>query len=98
MADPAAALAAYDPAMARLPAFEPARPTWAVLEDPDEMARITAANEVRPVSLSETEIGQIVAFLESLTDAGSLAGRLGIPETVPSGLPVDRLPDPAAAR
>ncbi|WP_111428297.1 cytochrome c peroxidase [Rhodobacteraceae bacterium DSL-40] len=98
MADPATALAAYDPAMARLPAFEAARPTWAVLEDSDEMARITAANEVRPVSLSETEIGQIVAFLESLTDASSLAGRLGIPETVPSDLPVDRLPDPAAAR
>jgi cytochrome c peroxidase len=36
------------------------------------------------------EIIQIVAFLNALSDTASLAGKLGVPQTVPSGLPVDQ--------
>jgi cytochrome c peroxidase len=45
------------------------------------------------VRLTDDELGALVVFLAALTDEASLAGRLGIPETVPSGLPVDRLPE-----
>jgi cytochrome c peroxidase len=58
--------------------------------DPDEQAAIAAANELSPSNLSETEIIQIVAFLNALSDTASLAGKLGVPQTVPSGLPVDQ--------
>ena len=43
-----------------------------------------------PVMLSGEEVDDLMAFLASLTDPASLEGRLGIPGTVPSGLPVDR--------
>ncbi len=88
MADPDAGLAAYDRAQAALPALDGAE-DWAVLETPDELAAIRAANELAPVALTETQIDTLVAFLEALTDPSSLAGRLGPPDTVPSGLPVD---------
>ena len=31
-----------------------------------------------------------MAFLETLSDPVALSGRLGVPQTVPSGLPVPR--------
>lgn len=43
-----------------------------------------------PIDLNELEITAILAFLETLSDADSLTGRLGIPSAVPSGLPVDQ--------
>jgi cytochrome c peroxidase len=39
---------------------------------------------------SEEDITAILAFFATLSDETALSGRLGIPETVPSGLPVDR--------
>ena len=53
-------------------------------------AAIAAANELSPSGLSETEIIQIVAFLNALSDTASLSGKLGVPQTVPSGLSVDQ--------
>uniref|UniRef100_UPI000D38B585 hypothetical protein n=1 Tax=Mangrovicoccus ximenensis TaxID=1911570 RepID=UPI000D38B585 len=61
-----------------------------MLADPPEMARIAAANELAPVPLGDEEVSRILAFLAALTDPAALAGRLGVPETVPSGLPVPR--------
>ncbi len=87
--DPVAALRAYDPAQAVLPDL-PGHDDFPVLADPAELDRIAAANELAPVSLTDAEVAQLVAFLESLTDPSSLQGRLGIPETVPSGLPIDQ--------
>jgi cytochrome c peroxidase len=43
-----------------------------------------------PNALSDDEVAQIMAFLEALTDYDSLDGRLGVPDKVPSGLPLDR--------
>ncbi|MCB1033805.1 MAG: hypothetical protein KDD47_08230, partial [Acidobacteria bacterium] len=59
--------------------------------------RIAAANELEPLELSDREVGQLLAFLDSLTDAGALA-RLArtLPPSVPSGLPVDHLPADAS--
>ncbi len=40
--------------------------------------------------LNPEDIAQILAFLETLRDDGAIAGRLGVPASVPSGLPVDK--------
>ncbi|MDF0599409.1 cytochrome c peroxidase [Psychromarinibacter sp. C21-152] len=87
--DPVAALRRYDPSQAVLPELA-GHDDFPVLADPEELARIAAANELEPVALSDAEVAQIVAFLEALTDPVSIEGRLGVPERVPSGLPVDQ--------
>jgi cytochrome c peroxidase len=89
MADPAAGLAAYDHRQTVLAEFGDPKPLWTVLEDPAERTAILAASEVAPVHLDDVQIDALMAFLEALTDPTSLEGRLGVPETVPSGLPVD---------
>ncbi|MDP1669127.1 cytochrome-c peroxidase [Phaeovulum sp.] len=74
---------------ALLPALPGSKPDWVVLDSATETAAIAAAaTPLRP--LSTAEIGSILAFLDSLTDPAAIAGRLGIPASVPSGLPVDR--------
>ncbi len=84
--DPVGALRRYDPALARLPDLAGADDLWA-MRAPGETDRIAAANELAPVSLSEAEVSDILAFLAALEDP---AERLGVPDAVPSGLPVDR--------
>ncbi len=87
--DPVGSLGAYDPAQTILPG--PAFASdFAVMQDAREVAAIAAANELAPQRLSDEEIGQIIAFLATLMDTTSLTGRLGIPKSVPSGLPVPR--------
>ncbi|SFA89078.1 cytochrome c peroxidase [Poseidonocella pacifica] len=78
----------YDPAQAVLPValHDPFRP----LLDLDEAEAILAAVPTSEIILDEAEIDAILAFLNALTDEGAVAGRLGVPHTVPSGLPVDR--------
>lgn len=88
-ADPKAGLASYS-AEAVLSPFEPAKADWAVLEAGEEFPAIAATVTQAPVALSDARIGALVAFLTTLEDPGARAGRLGIPKTVPSGLPVDR--------
>lgn len=63
---------------------------WQAMDDTDELIEIAAATELPDIPLTEAEIDDIVAFLGTLTDPASLGGRLGIPDSVPSGLPVDR--------
>ena len=87
-ADPAAGLPGYA-RDAVLPKIEMAKPVWAALDDPDETARIAAAATTGP-ALTEGELDALMAFLDALTDEAALSGRLGIPDSVPSGLPVDR--------
>ena len=89
--DPVASLHAYEISMALLPKLEVAEPKdLVVMSSAAEVAEIAAANELAPVALSEGELAALMAFLDSLTDPISLTGRLGVPETVPSGLPVER--------
>jgi len=84
--DPVAALMGYDRSQAVLPALDVA--DWRVLEDEAEMAAIAAANELAPMVLSDPEIADLIAFLDALTDPRE--DRLGVPDAVPSGLPVAR--------
>ncbi|WP_299151493.1 cytochrome c peroxidase [uncultured Tateyamaria sp.] len=88
--DPLAALDAWTPEMAALPEVPwLAGIDFMVRQDTREMARQRAAVTLAPISLTDIEVDQIVAFLDSLTGAGAKMGRLGVPKTVPSGLPVD---------
>jgi cytochrome c peroxidase len=89
-ADPARALTAWDPAQATLPPLETPKPDFAVASSPVELDEIRAAIRVTPRALSEREVGALISFLDSLTDRKAIDGRLGIPESVPSGLAVDR--------
>ena len=88
--DPVAGLDAYKPdvALSDLPG---AAPDCAILEDPAAIDALKASYDNNgSSSLSQDDIQALVAFLNALSDETSLEGRLGIPETVPSGLPVDR--------
>lgn len=88
--DPVASLNAYDISQAILPDLPgAAEKDQVILSSADERAAIAAANELAPVALTDGEIAALFAFLESLTDPTSATGRLGVPESVPSGLPLD---------
>ncbi|PHP29378.1 cytochrome-c peroxidase [Limimaricola cinnabarinus] len=84
--DPVAALARYDRAQAVLPRMEAA--DWRILDDAEEAGAIGASVTAPPVVLREGEIDALVAFLEALSDPVAAAGRLGVPDAVPSGLTV----------
>lgn len=85
-ADPVAALNRFDRTMATLPQFK--GDDFAVMEDPEQVLAIAAAVKTPPIDLSSDEISALVSFLDTLTDPIVKTGRLGVPETVPSGLPV----------
>jgi cytochrome c peroxidase len=78
------AFADYDLAKAHLPEFPGANDLRGFTAD--ENAAILAANVLKPIDLSEDEITDIIRFLETLEDP---AKRFGVPESVPSGLPLD---------
>jgi cytochrome c peroxidase len=76
-------------------ALRPALPVLAAqdrraTDDPAERAAILAARRMPDRELSEGELDRLMAFLAALRDETALAGRLGIPDAVPSGLRVDR--------
>jgi len=87
--DPVGSLNAYLEASAVLP-VKVGKNDFAVMRNPEEVAKIAAANALAPVDLDEQEIGEIIAFLNALTDPQSLKGALGVPALVPSGLPLDQ--------
>jgi cytochrome c peroxidase len=84
--DPIASLQSYDIAAATLPEL-PVDDAKGLVDVP----AISAAVAIDPVQISEGQVTALIAFLDSLTDPLALEGRLGIPRTVPSGLPVDQL-------
>lgn len=87
--DPIGALYDYDRATAVLPELAGAD-DWRVMDDPEALAAIAAANLLQPQTLSDGEIADLIAFLHALSDEASMAGRVGIPDGVPSGLEVPR--------
>ncbi|MEM7440624.1 MAG: cytochrome c peroxidase [Pseudomonadota bacterium] len=54
-----------------------------------EISRHRRAVDVAPITLSDREVSDIVAFLHSLTGEAAKTRPLGRPSSVPSGLPVD---------
>lgn len=70
-------------------------PDWRILQDPVEISAIAATITRVPTPLTAEEVALLVAFLDSLTDPAAIDGRLGIPDAVPSGLPVAQVPQDA---
>ncbi len=87
--DPVNSFRSYDVQMAKLPVFETnTQDDFQIMKSPADRDAILAANQLPPMTLSDAEISDLIAFLESLTDR-DFQNRLGIPASVPSGLPVD---------
>lgn len=88
-ADPVTGLATYDRAQAILAPYD--SNDFSVMDDPTQVAAIAAAVTVKPITLDASNVASLVAFLDMLTDPISITGRLGVPEHVPSGLPVPKI-------
>jgi len=85
-ADPVAGLAQFDQRGVVLPEME--AEDFTVMNDPAQVAAIGAVVQIVPVTLTNAEVAQIIAFLNALTDPVAVQGRMGIPFAVPSGLPL----------
>ncbi|MEM9317503.1 MAG: cytochrome c peroxidase [Pseudomonadota bacterium] len=87
-AAPRAAWAAFDPASVAIPDLggDPFAPS----QDAAMQEAVLAMVPYDDRALTQAELADLLAFLATLTDVTSLEGRLGIPDTVPSGLPIDR--------
>lgn len=87
--DAAASLERYDPNQAVLPQRADLDAIdFATHNDPQRRHAIAAAIELPPVSLSDQEVDQLMAFLYALTDFSCLDLRAAIPARLPSGLPL----------
>ncbi|TCD16112.1 cytochrome-c peroxidase [Oricola cellulosilytica] len=88
--DPLTALNTWDRSQTVLPASDRFAATdFVIWEDTREMARLRARVDIEPIELTDREVNALVAFLKGLSDPAALRGRLGKPEVVPSGLPID---------
>ncbi len=56
-----------------------------VMDSPQLLAGIAAANELNPAELSEVEIQDLIEFLHALTDRSSVDLRNDVPRSLPSG-------------
>lgn len=61
-----------------------------IWDDRMEMERYKTKIDIKPLNLSDEEVFYLVEFMHSLTGKSSQKLRFGVPETVPSGLPVDK--------
>ncbi|PTX56281.1 cytochrome c peroxidase [Litoreibacter ponti] len=86
--DPVNALSSYNRVEPVLPALE-VEDFW-VMDRPEEVDAIRTSAKSFTQPLSDLEVSQLVAFLATLEDPDAIEGRLGIPQQVPSGLPIDR--------
>ena len=82
-------LSQWDTSLAKLPKAPWLEDTdFVVLNDIREQNRLKNSIDIEPLGLDSTEIQNIVFFLYALTGSESIAGRLGVPDNVPSGLEV----------
>lgn len=85
--DPVNSLNSYDQSQASLPQRADLDALdFIVMNDPTRVAAIAAANELSPVSLSDSEFSALMSFLHALTDPAALDMRKDVPKSVPSGL------------
>ena len=61
-----------------------------VWDDRFEMERFRNKIDIQPIALSDDEIADLVSFMHALTGQTAQKLRFGIPERVPSGLPIDK--------
>ena len=61
---------------------------WKIMDNANEVKAIADSITIKPVIISDGEVIDLLAFLGTLTDIKAQKGRLGIPETVPSGLEI----------
>ncbi len=87
-AAPLDGLARYDADQIVLPKMEVN--DMRIMSEPAEIKAISDATVPWNTALTEDDINALVAFLDALTDPVAVTGRLGIPESVPSGLTVAR--------
>ena len=92
--DPVAGLDSYRP-QAVLPQLASADGDYAALSNRMERARVREAaartmDRHPPPDLDAAEIDMLLAFLAALEDDGPRPDALGVPESLPSGLPVPR--------
>jgi cytochrome c peroxidase len=90
--NPKSAIETWKPSMASLPTISKFKGVDFILqEDKFEMNRQKNALDITPIDLSDDEISNLVSFLESLTGTALKNPTFGVPISVPSGLPLDRL-------
>lgn len=89
---PGAMRAAWQPATANLPSAPWLEAIdFIVWSDRRELARQARFQDLTPVDLADADVAALVAFLKALTGTRSVTSPpFGIPDRVPSGLPVDR--------
>ena len=84
--DPVTSLKNYSIEMARLPDF-PGSEDQNPMLDQQNVDAIAESNGLSKISLTDQEIEALLSFLASLEHP---AERLGVPDQVPSGLPIDK--------
>lgn len=89
-ADPKTSFQRYDISKANLPQAPHLKPDELLKYDKQEVQRMFSTVTNRQVFVNEKTLPDLLAFLSALTDVESLAGRLGVPDSVPSNLPVDQ--------
>lgn len=88
-ADPIRSLYHYDPSQLVLPERDDLNDAdLAVFNNDDRMFALASTCEITPVSLSDEEVAELVAFLQALTDPTQIDLRRDVPKRVPSGLPI----------
>ena len=88
--DPINSLENWDPSQVILPEAEWLEDIdFVVLEDRLERERLKSRIDIEPIDLTKEEISELVSFMHALTGTESIWGKLGRPDKVPSGLPVD---------
>jgi len=88
--NPSESFAQWQRSDASLPSIEWLDHTdFIIKQDTREMARYQAKLDIKPQVLSNEQLDATIAFLKSLTGYSVEQTPLGVPDSVPSGLPVD---------
>lgn len=89
--DPQGSFDAWQKDFAQLPEAPWLAPIdFVVWQDRFEIARVRAKIDIKPRLLADDEVAALVDFMGSLTGASVSNPLFGVPDNVPSGLPVDK--------
>ena len=91
--DPVGSLEAYDCASMTVELPLPSRTDLdaidcVVMENDPAVEAIAAANELKPIELTDEEVSDLIAFLHALTDKSNIDLRRDVPKYVPSQIPL----------